>query len=80
MRNSEEKGASSGVPTTSIGQQPSNVANGNPRIRIAVYGQHEVGKSGNFMQKFSLTMTLFVWNFMMQIVQIVAIFFAMHKL
>lgn len=46
MKNSEEK-ANSGGSTTSIGGSSTNSGlNSNPRIRIAVFGQHEVGKSG----------------------------------
>ncbi len=46
MKNSEEK-ANSGGSTTSIGGNSTNsVLSSNPRIRIAVFGQHEVGKSG----------------------------------
>ncbi|ODN05389.1 Ras-like protein family member 11A-like [Orchesella cincta] len=44
MKNSEEKMVGGGV-VSSIGHQSSNVPNANPRIRIAVFGQHEVGKS-----------------------------------
>lgn len=46
MKNSEEKGTSSGTATTIANPVISSSGNGNPRIRIAVFGQHEVGKSG----------------------------------
>lgn len=47
MKNTEDKAPSGGVLPSSINNQNCNNSTGNPRIRIAVYGQHEVGKSGN---------------------------------
>lgn len=43
--NSEDKSGGTHGPN-SIGHQNGNSTNGNTRIRIAVFGQHEVGKSG----------------------------------
>lgn len=46
MKNSEEKAISGGSATSIGGNSTNSVLNSNPRIRIAVFGQHEVGKSG----------------------------------
>jgi len=43
MRNSEEKGASS---SNNNSNSNNNSQNSNSKLRIAVFGQHEVGKSG----------------------------------
>ena len=44
MKNNSEDKSSSGAP--SIAHANGSAPNGNTKIRIAVFGQHEVGKSG----------------------------------